>query len=70
MVKTKVIEIDVAKLDPTATYLIIFNELVMTKEKMRDIVRELVVKDINAVYTSSVDPQNAIKVYQIPKATL
>lgn len=67
MSKLEVIEIDVAKLDPNAVHLIVFNVTLLTREWRESIVKELREHNIRAVFADSVNPQEALKVYEIPK---
>lgn len=68
MTKVKVIEVDATKLDPNATYIIVFNNLQMPRENMNYVVRQLDDLGIKAAYMEATDPKNALQVYQIPKA--
>lgn len=65
--KVKVIEIDVAKLDPNAVHLIVFNKFNMLMTTKRAIAQQLDKLGVKAVYAESIDPENALKVYEIPR---
>lgn len=67
MTKVKVIEIDVAKLDPNAAHLIVFNAITMSQSDMFKVAEKLDSLGIKAAYTMNTNPQNAVKVYEIPK---
>lgn len=65
--KVKVVEIDVAKLDPNAVHLVIFHKALMPMVMKQAIARQLDKLGVKAVYGDSIDPQNSLKVFEIPK---
>lgn len=65
--KVKVIDIDVAKLDYKAAHLVIFHKGLLSMSQMRGIAKQLEDLGVKAVYGVSADPQNSVKVYEIPK---
>lgn len=66
MSKVKVIEVEATKLDKDAVYLIVFNSLQLPRARMNQIVGQMDDLKIKAIYTEAVNPEEALKVYQIP----
>lgn len=65
--KVKVVEINVAKLDPKAIHLVVFHAALLNMSQKRAIVKQLAELGVKAVYTECIDPEVALKVYEIPK---
>jgi len=67
MSKVKVIEIDVAKLDPNAVHLIVFNKNILTKSEIHHIITQLKNLGVKAAFAMSEYPQDTLRVYEIPR---
>ena len=67
MSKVKVIEVEALKLDPDATYLIVFNSELFSMEQMQAMDMKLRDQGVSFVGTMARDPERALKVFQIPK---
>lgn len=65
--KVRVLEVEATKLDPKATYIIVFNKTQITGDEMRETAQSIIGLGIEAVYMQAFDPETAIKIYQIPK---
>ena len=65
--KVKVVEIDAHKLDPNAIHLVVFHSALMNMAQKKSVAKQLTELGVKAVYTQCVDPESALKVYEIPK---
>lgn len=67
--KIEVVQVNGQKLDPNAQYLFVWNEALMIRAKVTNTATSLQQQGFNIIHTSCVDPERALKVYQIPKHT-
>lgn len=67
MAKVKVVEINVAKLDPNAIHLIVFHAALLAKPYKNAIAAQLRELGVKAIYAESINPESALKIYEIPR---
>lgn len=66
--KIEVVQVNGQKLDPNAQYLFIWNDIMLDHEKISHVAVRLAEEGLNIIHTGCPNPENALKVYQIPKS--